>query len=167
MFKFLLLIKRNCIHFGAHEYYHCLWTESSQTEENPRGSEENKKRTPKNPNKQKTTRTIFYTASIFVSFGIIKKSRKDSYLSTIFETEKDFSFYSKLRNLLLISRYEFKLKLYNTRTMKSQKEKPISLQDPFVWKFSQWCLHNQTWTQAMDAIYIKTKKSYPNVIFNL
>lgn len=81
---------------------------------------------------KKITRTIFYTASIFVSFGIIEKSRKDSYLSTIFETEKDFSFYSKLRNLLLISRYEFKLKLYNTRTMKTQKEKPISLQDPFV-----------------------------------
>lgn len=56
--------------------------------------------------------------------------------------------------------------MYNTRTMESQKEKPISLQGPFVWKFSQWCLHNQTWTQAMDAIYIKTKKSYPNVIFN-
>lgn len=109
-------------------------------------------------NRKKITRTKFYTASIFVSFGIIRKSRKDSYLSTIFETEKDFSFYSKLRNLLLISRYEFNLKLYNTRTMESQKEKPISLQDPFVWKFSQWCLHNQTWTQAMDAIYIKTKK---------
>lgn len=77
-------------------------------------------------NRKKFTRTIFYTASIFVSFGIIKKSRKDSYLSTIFETEKDFSFYSKLRNLLLISRYEFKLKLSNTRTMESQKEKPIS-----------------------------------------
>lgn len=74
-------------------------------------------------NRKKITRTIFYTASIFVSFGIIKKSRKDSYLSTIFDTEKDFSFYSKLRNLLLISRYDFKLKLYNTRTMESQKEK--------------------------------------------
>lgn len=158
LFKFLLLIKRNWKHFGTHENYQCLWSESSQTEEIPRGPMRIEK---------KITRTIFYTASIFVSFGIIKKSRKDSYLSTIFETEKDFSFYSKLRNLLLISRYEFKLKLYNTRTMESQKEKPISLQDPFVWKFSQWCLHNQTWTQAMDAIYIKTKKSYPNVIFNL
>lgn len=50
---------------------------------------------------------------IFVLFGIINKFRKDSYFLIIFEIEKDFLFYLKLCNFLLILRYDFKLKLYN------------------------------------------------------
>lgn len=56
---------------------------------------------------------IFYMVFIFVLFGIIKKFRKDSYFLIIFEIEKDFLFYIKLCNFLLILRYDFKLKLYN------------------------------------------------------
>lgn len=56
---------------------------------------------------------IFYMVFIFVLFGIINKFRKDSYFLIIFEIEKDFLFYLKLCNFLLILRYDFKLKLYN------------------------------------------------------
>lgn len=55
----------------------------------------------------------FYMVFIFVLFGIIEKFRKDSYFLIIFEIEKDFLFYLKLCNFLLILRYDFKLKLYN------------------------------------------------------